>query len=123
MSTLLTDSKAFDFKASSVTGVDIDPKLVKQANQLLALRASRTRPPTKDATHVVDYFPISTVLTHGYRKEPGREASNDGNWPQVEFCTADFVTSKDDFSHPYNVILALSGRLPYSMVRAELTID
>jgi 7SK snRNA methylphosphate capping enzyme len=123
MSMLLTSSKAFDFQASSVTGVDIDPKLVKQANQLLALRASRTRPPTKDVGHVVDYFPISAVLTHGYRKEPGHEASSDDIWPQVVFCTADFVTSRDDFSHLYDVILALSGRLPHSMVRAELTVS
>ena len=37
---------AFDFGAASVTGVDIDPKLVAQAEALLALRSSRVRPAT-----------------------------------------------------------------------------
>lgn len=98
-----------------------------QANQLFALRASRTRPATKDAGRVVDYFPMSTVLTHGFRKEPEREVSsgsvtNDSSWPQVKFCAADWVvTSDDESSGSYDVVLAMSGMLPRSMVRAEVT--
>ncbi|KAF2845516.1 S-adenosyl-L-methionine-dependent methyltransferase [Plenodomus tracheiphilus IPT5] len=108
----------FDFAATSVTGVDIDPNLVKQAEKLLALRACRVRPPTlpQQAARVVDYFPISAVLTHGYRIEPASEASRSAaptsttaNWPCVDFQSADWVTSTSpDVSGPYDVILALS---------------
>ncbi|KAI8941925.1 hypothetical protein NX059_000039 [Plenodomus lindquistii] len=107
---------AFDFAAATVTGVDIDPNLVKQAQKLLALRACRARPPTQDAQRAVDYYPISAVLTHGYRIEPASEASSKptltstlANWPSVKFHSADWVTSSgQEVSGPYDVILALS---------------
>ncbi|KAH7063906.1 S-adenosyl-L-methionine-dependent methyltransferase [Paraphoma chrysanthemicola] len=107
---------AFDFHAASVTGVDIDPKLVGQAKKLFALRASRARPPTKDAERVIDYFPISAVLSHGYRIEPETQsargptvASAESIWPRVSFLAADWVVSSNrEISGPYDVILALS---------------
>ncbi|KAF2993448.1 hypothetical protein E8E13_001848 [Curvularia kusanoi] len=107
---------AFDFHAASVTGVDIDPKLVAQAEKLLALRSSRVRPPTGDSGHVVDYYPLSAVLTHGYRVEPknsvsrtSSSATTASDWPHVQFVSADWVASADRaISDPCDVILALS---------------
>ncbi|KAF2028191.1 S-adenosyl-L-methionine-dependent methyltransferase [Setomelanomma holmii] len=106
----------FDFQAASVTGVDIDPKLVGQAKKLLALRASRSRPPTKVGERAVDYFPISAVLTHGYRIEPElgssrcpSTASAEPMWPCVNFFAADWVVaSTPETSGPFDVILALN---------------
>ncbi|KAH3907915.1 hypothetical protein HBI56_151830 [Parastagonospora nodorum] len=109
----VTCQLAFDFHAASVTGVDIDPKLVGQANKLLALRASRTRPPTKDSERIVDWFPMSAVLDHGYI-EPQNDAlrgstfaSPHSSWPCVRFHSADWAIDQD-CSGPYDVILALS---------------
>ena len=113
---------AFDFDAASVTGVDIDPQLVGQAEKLFALRASRAKPPTaaqpsSAAAHgvVVDYFPMSAVLTHGYRIEPDRRVSRNAStasarWPRVNFFSADWAvpTARDDVADDYHVILALS---------------
>jgi 7SK snRNA methylphosphate capping enzyme len=112
------DLAAFDYHAATVTGVDIDPNLVKQANKLLALRASRARPPTKESQLAVDYFPISAVLTHGYRIEPERQFARSSTsaaapslCPRVRFFSADWVTtSNQDPAGPYDIILALSGR-------------
>jgi 7SK snRNA methylphosphate capping enzyme len=89
---------AFNFNASSVTGVDIDPKLVAQANKLLALRTSRVRPPTKDAARIVDYFPQSAVLEHGFIESSG---------DSTRFFAADWAATTE-LSGPYDVILALS---------------
>lgn len=113
---ILTHVIAFDFHAASVTGVDIDPKLVAQAEKLLALRSSRARPPTGVSQHIVDYYPVSAVLTHGYRVEPKSKvsrisspASTASDWPCVRFASADWVASADRaISGPYDVILALS---------------
>jgi len=107
---------AFDFHATSVTGVDIDPKLVAQAEKLLALRSSRARPSTENSRHVVDYYPLSAVLTHGYRVEPksnvyrtSSSAPVASDWPRVQFISADWVASADRaISGPCDVILALS---------------
>ena len=107
---------AFDFHATSVTGVDIDPKLVAQAEKLLALRSSRARPSTENSRHVVDYYPLSAVLTHGYRVEPksnvyrtSSPAPVASDWPRVQFISADWVASADRaISGPCDVILALS---------------
>lgn len=113
---ILTRVIAFDFNAASVTGVDIDPKLVAQAEKLLALRSSRVRPPTGTSGRVVDYFPVSAVLDHGYRVEPksnvsraSSPASTASDWPHVHFDSADWVASADRaISSPYDVVLALS---------------
>jgi 7SK snRNA methylphosphate capping enzyme len=113
---ILTHVIAFDFHAASVTGVDIDPKLVAQAEKLLALRSSRARPPTSGSPHIVDYYPVSAVLTHGYRIEPKSKVSRipsiaptTSDWPCVQFVSADWVASADRaISGPYDVILALS---------------
>lgn len=113
---ILTCVIAFDFHAASVTGVDIDPKLVAQAEKLLALRSSRVRPPTGHSQHTVDYYPVSAVLTHGYRVEPKDKASRTSlsvsttsNWPGVQFHSADWVASADrDISGLYDVVLAFS---------------
>jgi 7SK snRNA methylphosphate capping enzyme len=103
---------AFDFQAATVTGVDVDPKLVGQAEKLFALRASRVRPPTSDSQRVVDWFPISAVLTHGYRIEPESKISSapaPSIQPRVSFVSADWVVTTDrDIAESYDVILALS---------------
>ncbi|KAG9189453.1 7SK snRNA methylphosphate capping enzyme [Alternaria panax] len=105
---------SFDFHAASVTGVDIDPKLIAQAEKLLALRASRASPPTTGSAPVVDYFPISAVLTHGYRIEPQNKAARTPStasaaWSHVTFFSADWaVPSSQDMEPSYDVILALS---------------
>lgn len=112
-SSVLTAVAALDFSAASVTGVDIDPNLVAQAEKLLALRASRVRPATRDADRRVDYFPISAALTHGYRIEPAPQASPSAptptTWPAVRFVAADWLASTNrDIAGPYHLILALS---------------
>ncbi|KAF2657252.1 S-adenosyl-L-methionine-dependent methyltransferase [Lophiostoma macrostomum CBS 122681] len=107
---------AFDFRAASVTGVDIDPQLITQAESLLALRSSRVRPAAHDSQHVVDYFPISAVLKHGYRFEPQGKVSHSPEpssiprqWPCVSFVSEDWVVSTNPATtESYHVILALS---------------
>lgn len=101
-----------------MTGVDIDPKLVSQAEKLLALRSSRVRPDAADNTpRVVDYFPISAVLDCGYRFEPEHIANHApqptrltaSRWPRVSFVSGDWVVSANPAtSGPYDAILALS---------------
>lgn len=111
---------AFDFNAASVTGVDIDPSLVGQAEKLYALRASRRRPPTARSASVVDYFPLSAVLAHGYRVEPQSKAApkaspalalhdDDDDCPRADFFAADWAlpTARLDLE-AYDLILALS---------------
>ena len=64
----------------------------------------------------MDYYPVSAVLTHGYRVEPKSKAprnsspaSTPSGWPCVQFVSADWVASADRaISGPYDVILALS---------------
>jgi 7SK snRNA methylphosphate capping enzyme len=94
----IDSSIAFNFHAASVTGVDIDPKLVAQASKLLALRSSRARPPTKECARIVDYFPQSAVLEHGFIDSPG---------DSTRFFASDWAATTD-FSGPFDVILALS---------------
>ncbi|KAF1917537.1 Bicoid-interacting protein 3-domain-containing protein [Ampelomyces quisqualis] len=104
---------AFLHRAADVTGVDIDPKLVGQAKKLLALRASRTRPPTKGSDRVVDWFPMSAVLRYGYIEPEYKTLSGStppaaaSLWPRVNFFSADWVTDQE-ITGPYDVILALS---------------
>jgi 7SK snRNA methylphosphate capping enzyme len=65
---------------------------------------------------VVDFFPISAVLTHGYRIEPESKTSRSASsastlstWPRVSFVSADWgVTTNQDITESYDVILALS---------------
>jgi hypothetical protein len=109
-----------------VTGVDIDAKLVAQANKLLAIRTSRTRPPIKGSERAVDWFPMSAVLKYGYIEPNGessrgpKAASADSPWPRVSFSTADWATDQD-FSAPYDVILALSVSRTFSDCWPDLT--
>jgi 7SK snRNA methylphosphate capping enzyme len=98
--------------------VDIDPALVSQAENLLAIRSSRVRPPARDGSddRIVDYFPMSAVLKHGYRFEPQTKASRRPvsppalhKWPRVSFISEDWVVSANPATAgPYDVILALS---------------
>lgn len=82
----------------------------------MALRASRVRPATSDSDRLVDYFPISAVLAHGYRFEPKDRRSRHptaapafAKWPRVTFVSADWLGSTNPAtSGPYDVILALS---------------
>ena len=100
-------SKAFDFEASDVVGVDIDPSLVKKAEDLYALRASRLRPCSEPSERPTDYYyPMSAVLRHG-RIAPS--ASQPSHWPSVKFIAADWVVSTvPALAGPYDVILVLS---------------
>ena len=96
--------------------MDIDPQLVGQANKLLALRASRT----KHVEHTVDYFPISAILSHGYRIEP-ETASTDS---LCRFFSADWVVAADqETSGPYDVILALSVSIYLSICWCKLNLS
>lgn len=98
--------------------MDIDAKLITQARKLTALRASRVRPPTKDADRIVDYFPMSAVLEKGFI-EP-RESSRPGSmtaWPRVSFYAADWISTADqDVLGPFDTILALSVSIIQSFV-------
>ncbi|KAF2107110.1 Bicoid-interacting protein 3-domain-containing protein [Lophiotrema nucula] len=109
---------AFDFRAASVTGVDIDIERIKQAQNLLQLRSSRVRPTTEDFTHEVDYFPISAVLEHGYRFEELKLAGGNRQREEMAAPASSMVTrvkfvSEDWTAIPaasdsFDVILALS---------------
>ncbi|KAF2270061.1 hypothetical protein CC78DRAFT_190208 [Lojkania enalia] len=108
---------AFDFGACSVTGVDIDPELVSRAGNLFRLRASRVRPAADLTKPIVDYFPASVVLGHGYRLESDDDRDHRCpalapalcQSPRVNFISADWAVSENAaMSGPYDVILALS---------------
>ncbi|KAF2732104.1 Bin3-domain-containing protein [Polyplosphaeria fusca] len=99
---------AFDFDAASVTGVDIDPYLVRQAELLLRRRSSRVHPTTQESRLAVDYFPISAVVQHGCRPNPTFAPASSKPAP-VSFVSADYVVSASpDTAGPHDVILALS---------------
>jgi 7SK snRNA methylphosphate capping enzyme len=110
---------ALNFNVASVTGVDIDPELVRKAEETFVLRASRVRPATADSDRVVDYYPISAILKHGFRPRDSVEkaslaacpppATLAPESPRVNFVSADWVGSQNPAtSGPYDVILALS---------------
>ncbi|KAL5119273.1 hypothetical protein ACEQ8H_002760 [Pleosporales sp. CAS-2024a] len=115
---------AFDYHAASVAGVDIDPNLVAQANKLLALRASRARPPTKHADRIVDWFPLSAVLKHGYIHHPFNPEPNfsttappSAPWPRVTFHATDWAIGHQ-LSGPYDVIVAFSVSTYHAFLHA-----
>ncbi|KAF2203521.1 Bin3-domain-containing protein [Delitschia confertaspora ATCC 74209] len=110
---------AIDFEADSVTGVDIDPDLIKVAEIQFKQRASRVRPATEDSPRIVDYYPISVIQEHGYRDRSSLENSSlapnpqilsvASHSPRVRFISADWLKSSGpDTSGPYYVILAMS---------------
>jgi 7SK snRNA methylphosphate capping enzyme len=79
---------------------------VTKAHQLLALRGSRLRPPTETEKPVVDYFPMSVVLSNP--RVPASAPSR-SSWPRVNFISADWVASTDPaIAGPYDFILALN---------------
>lgn len=103
---LIVYNQAFDFDASEVVGVDIDPTLVRKAQHLHSLKASRLRPSSEPSERLVDYYPMSAVLRHGNLPQPRSPSSH---WPSVKFAAADWVVSTDPaLDGPYDVILALS---------------
>lgn len=76
---------------------------MSKARELLALRASRVRPPIPQRDPAVDYFPMSAVLQYGHRPP------SSSSWPRVNFIAADWVLSTNPaLSGPYHAILALS---------------
>ncbi|KAL1606553.1 hypothetical protein SLS60_003958 [Paraconiothyrium brasiliense] len=98
--------QAFDFEASDVVGVDIDPDLVSKAEDLYSLKASRVRPSSEPSERLVDYYPMSAVLRHGRIPASSEPASH---WPSVKFVAADWVVSTDPaLAGPFHVILVLS---------------
>ncbi|KAF2448936.1 Bin3-domain-containing protein [Karstenula rhodostoma CBS 690.94] len=98
--------QAFDYEASDVVGVDIDPNLVHKAEHLYSLKASRVRPPAHSSAPTIDYYPMSAVLRHG--RIPA-SVSAAPHWPSVRFVAADWVLSTDPaLAGPYHVILVLS---------------
>ncbi|KAF1972405.1 S-adenosyl-L-methionine-dependent methyltransferase [Bimuria novae-zelandiae CBS 107.79] len=99
---------AFEFDASEVVGVDIDPKLVRKAEELYSLKASRVRPPSEpfERERLLDYYPMSAILRHGRLPASASVASH---WPSVKFIAADWVVSTDPATTgPYDAILVLS---------------
>lgn len=99
--------------------MDIDPELVRKAEETFGLRASRVRPATTDSDRAVDYYPISAILKHGYRPRVSMEKASltvcpptvnlVPESPRVSFVSADWVSSQNPAtSGPYDVILALS---------------
>lgn len=98
--------QAFDFEASDVVGVDIDPNLVRKAEDLYSLKASRLRPPGLPSAPAIDHYPMSAVLRHGRMPASASPASH---WPSVRFVAADWVVSTDPvLAGPYDIILVLS---------------
>lgn len=87
-------------------GVDIDPNLVRKAEHLYSLRASRVRPHSDPSERLVDHYPMSAVLRHGHLPASASAACH---WPSVKFVAADWVVSSDPaLAGPYDVILVLS---------------
>lgn len=108
-SLLIACKQAFDLEASDVVGVDIDPNLVRKADRLYSIKASRVRPsgnPSAATGPTRDYYPMSAVLRHGCMPVSVSAASH---WPAVRFVAADWVVSTDPvLAGPYDIILALS---------------
>lgn len=102
--------KAICFGPATVSGVDIDPELVKKAKSHLSFRYSRTAPEeiaTRNESERNNYFPISSILEHGHRPYP--EGSNFKKFPcNVEFRCEDWSKASIPESGSYDVILALS---------------
>ena len=104
---------AFSFGAAAVTGVDVDPDLIRRAHGHLSFQMSRMKPGEPAGSTL--YFPVSSVLEHGHRPSLRRGEgveqddvsvlSND-----VRFDCEDWVVV--DASSPrqrrYDTILALS---------------
>jgi 7SK snRNA methylphosphate capping enzyme len=112
-------SQALNFDAASVTGVDIDENLIKQARSHLSFRSSRVRPATHETARATDYFPISAVLQHGHRSQrlvsrgaiaqTSNSAISPSQWPEVTFVCEDWAVSNNPAtSGPFHVLLALS---------------
>ncbi|KAF9737200.1 hypothetical protein PMIN02_012758 [Paraphaeosphaeria minitans] len=106
VSTQIVFKQAFDLEATDVVGVDIDPNLVRKAEHLYSLKASRLRPSRPPSAPTIDYYPMSAVLHHGHMPAGVSAASH---WPSVSFVAADYVVSTDPLlAGPYHVILVLS---------------
>jgi 7SK snRNA methylphosphate capping enzyme len=112
-------SQALNFDAASVTGVDIDENLIKQARSHLSFRSSRVRPATHETARATDYFPISAVLQHGHQSQhlvsrdaiaqTSNSAISPSQWPEVTFICEDWAVSNNPAtSGPFHVLLALS---------------
>ncbi|OCK99000.1 S-adenosyl-L-methionine-dependent methyltransferase [Cenococcum geophilum 1.58] len=115
----VTVQLALNFDAASVTGVDIDENLIKQARSHLSFRSSRVRPATHETARATDYFPISAVLQHGHRSQhlvsrdaiaqTFNSAISPSQWPEVTFVCEDWAVSNNPAtSGPFHVLLALS---------------
>lgn len=115
----VTVQLALNFDAASVTGVDIDENLIKQARSHLSFRSSRVRPATHETARATDYFPISAVLQHGHRSQhlvsrdaiaqTSDSAISPFQWPEVTFVCEDWAVSNNPAtSGPFHVLLALS---------------
>lgn len=101
--------KAICFNPLTVTGVDIDPELVKKARSHLSFRYSRTASETITGNDPKrnNYFPISSVIEHGHRPYP--EDSVAAKFPHnVEFHCEDWARTSISEAGPYDVVLALS---------------
>lgn len=102
--------KAICFNPATVTGVDIDPELVKKARSHLSFRYSRTAPEettTGNDPGRNNYFPISSVMAHGHRPYP--EDPVPTKFPRnVEFHCEDWARTSISEAGSYDVVLALS---------------
>ncbi|KAI9864040.1 MAG: hypothetical protein M1813_003356 [Trichoglossum hirsutum] len=117
---------ALHFSASSVTGIDKDPDLIRQAQSHISFLYSRLKPsssPPDDAdldTDTKTYFPISSVLDHGHRRRPEppsppslqpEDTSSALGFPfNVSFLTEDWSQPRNPQGDPptYDVLLAFS---------------
>jgi 7SK snRNA methylphosphate capping enzyme len=121
---------ALQFSALSVTGIDKDPELIRQAQSHISFLYSRLGPSPPEGTDanmggMANYFPISSILDHGHRRwpePPYTQYADDENeemasstlpppFPHnVTLLTTDFsLPSQTSVSESkYDIILALS---------------
>ncbi|TGZ77120.1 S-adenosyl-L-methionine-dependent methyltransferase [Ascodesmis nigricans] len=92
------------FNAESVLGIDLDPTLIQHAKSHLSFQYSRLPPsdtagatttttttPTTESVRSANYFPISSILTHGHIPYPA--ATTPPTFPRnVTFSTSDAIT-------------------------------
>lgn len=101
---------ALDFKASSVTAVDVDDVLIEQAKERLTFRLSRVLPAHGPGAVEIDYFPVSAVIEHGTLRSLSTGLSTKMKaLGRVDFVCEDWVLSENTATlGPFDVILAFS---------------
>ncbi|KAL7270388.1 hypothetical protein RUND412_006909 [Rhizina undulata] len=102
---------ALTYSPQTVTGVEIDGELVQKAKSHLSFRYSRTAPEGTaeedlKGRDVTNYFPISSVMSHGHRPYPHAEDAFPRN---VKFIHWDFASAEVPLEEGgFETVLALS---------------